>query len=81
MASKSARAAEAASRARRLVSLAARAAAPIDFVATGLIGGTKIDEAVICGRLDGPSTARIGSVSWRVPLREFEIGKGGASCR
>ncbi len=58
----------------------AGATAPIDLAATGLIGGTKIDEVVICGRLDAPSTARIGAVSWRVSLREFEIGKGGASC-
>lgn len=57
-----------------------KTAAPVDFVATGLIGSIKIDEAVICGRLDGPSAARIGSVSWRVSLREFEIGKGAASC-
>ena len=50
---------------------------PIDFVATGLIGEIKIDERVICGRLDQPTSIHIGSVSWRVRLNSFEIGKGG----
>ena len=53
---------------------------PIDFVATGLIGSVKIDERVVCGRLDGPISAHIGSVSWLVSLRDFEVGKGAASC-
>ena len=50
---------------------------PIDFVATGLIGEIKIDERVICGRLDQPTSIHIGSVSWRVQLNSFEVGKGG----
>jgi hypothetical protein len=50
---------------------------PIDFVATGLIGEIKIDERVICGRLDQPTSMHIGSVSWRVSLNTFEVGKGG----
>ena len=50
---------------------------PIDFVATGLIGEIKIDERVICGRLDQPTSIHIGSVSWRVSLNSFEVGKGG----
>ena len=50
---------------------------PIDFVATGLIGEIKIDERVICGRLDQPTSIHIGSVSWRVRLNSFEVGKGG----
>jgi hypothetical protein len=50
---------------------------PIDFVATGLIGEIKIDERVICGRLDQPTSIHIGSVSWRVSLNTFEVGKGG----
>ena len=53
---------------------------PIDFVATGLIGGTKIDETVVCGRLDAPVTAHIGSVSWRVKAHEFGARKDGKSC-
>jgi hypothetical protein len=53
---------------------------PIDFIATGLIGATKIDEAVVCGRLDAPASARIGAVSWRVKLHDFAVGKGGPTC-
>ncbi|WP_158818359.1 hypothetical protein [Methylocapsa sp. S129] len=53
---------------------------PIDFLATGLVGGTKIDEAVLCGRLDGPASAHIGAVSWRVSLHAFEARKDGATC-
>jgi hypothetical protein len=53
---------------------------PIDFIATGLIGAIKIDEAVVCGRLDASASAHIGSVSWRVKLHEFTIGRGGATC-
>lgn len=57
-----------------------KTAVPIDFVATGLLGSVKIDERVVCGRLDGPISAHIGSVSWVVALHDFEVGKGGASC-
>jgi hypothetical protein len=53
---------------------------PIDFLATGLIGGTKIDEAVLCGRLDAPASAHIGAVSWRVRLHAFEVRRDGATC-
>jgi hypothetical protein len=57
-----------------------KTSAPIDFIATGLIGATKIDEAVVCGRLDAPASAHIGAVSWRVRLHDFTIGKGGSTC-
>ncbi|MFZ1964415.1 MAG: hypothetical protein WAU78_13295 [Roseiarcus sp.] len=57
-----------------------KTAAPIDFLATGVNAYVKIDEAVICGRLDAPSSARIALASWRVVLRGFEVGKGGPSC-
>jgi hypothetical protein len=53
---------------------------PIDFVATALVGDTKIDERVLCGRLDAPASSRIGANHWRVRLHDFEVGKGGASC-
>ena len=49
---------------------------PIDFLATGLNGGTKIDERELCGRLDAPFSSHIGSVPWRVSLHGFEVGKG-----
>ena len=62
------------------VLLAEKTPVPIDFLATGLVGGTKIDEAVLCGRLDGPASAHIGAVSWRVSLHAFEARKDGATC-
>ena len=57
-----------------------RTSAPIDFVATALVGDVKIDERVLCGRLDGPANSRIGANNWRVRLHDFEVGKGGSSC-
>lgn len=55
---------------------------PIDFVATGLIGDIKIDEIVVCGRLDAPVTARIASGAWRVSLNRFSVRSSeGAGCR
>ena len=53
---------------------------PIDFLATGLVGETKIDEAVMCGRLDAPVSTHIGAISWRVSLHAFEARKAGATC-
>jgi len=53
---------------------------PIDFLATALVGATKIDEAVLCGRLDAPTSAHIGAISWRVSLHAFEARKDGATC-
>jgi hypothetical protein len=53
---------------------------PVDFIATGLIGAIKIDEAVLCGRLDAPTSAHIGAVAWRVRLHDFEVRKDGATC-
>ena len=57
-----------------------KTAVPIDFVATGLIGEIKIDERVICGRIDAPVKGHIGSVSWRVSLNTFTVGKGDGTC-
>lgn len=62
------------------VTVVERTSLPIDFVATALVGDVKIDERVLCGRLDGPASSRIGANNWRVRLHEFEVGKGGASC-
>lgn len=53
---------------------------PINFLATGLVGGTKIDEAVLCGRLDAPFSARIGAMSWKVRVHDFEVAKDGVKC-
>ena len=68
-----------------------KTAAPVDFVATGLIGDIKIDEVVICGSLDAPASSRIASGSWRVSLNRFVVrrneqatpaasGEGGLGC-
>jgi hypothetical protein len=54
---------------------------PVDFVATALIGDIKIDEIVVCGRLDAPATARIASGAWRVSLNRFSVRPNGESCR
>jgi len=52
-----------------------KTAAPIDFLATGYVGGTKIDEIWVHGKLDGPVSQRIGATSWVVTLNGFEAGK------
>ncbi len=64
---------------------------PVDFVATGLIGDIKIDEIVVCGRLDAQAIARIASGAWRVSLNRFSVrpsgdapptaGEGGLGCQ
>jgi hypothetical protein len=51
-----------------------KTAAPIDFLASGMIGEIKIDERDIHGRLDAPVTQRIGATSWTVWLNGFEAG-------
>jgi hypothetical protein len=58
-----------------------KTSAPVDFTATGLIGNIKIDEVKLCGRLDGPSSTRIASGSWRVSLSRFSVGEGLHTCR
>jgi hypothetical protein len=58
-----------------------RTPAPVDFVATGLIGNIKIDEVRLCGRLDAPASTRIASGSWRVSLNRFAVRQDGQECR
>ena len=62
------------------ITVVEKTAQPINFLVTGLNGGTKIDETEICGRLDAPIAAHIGSVPWRFWLNGFEVGKGAGSC-
>ena len=62
------------------ITVTEKTAQPIDFLVTALNGGTKIDETEICGRLDAPILARVGSTAWRFSVNGFEIGKGGADC-
>ncbi len=62
------------------ITVTEKTAQPINFLVTGLNGGTKIDEAEICGRIDAPISAHIGSVPWRFRVNSFELGKGGADC-
>ena len=56
-----------------------KTSAPIDFVATGLVGDIKIDERVVNGALGAPVTQRIGGTSWTVWLREFDVGTAPAA--
>jgi hypothetical protein len=51
-----------------------KTAAPVDFLATGYVGGTKIDEVWVQGKLNEPTSQRIGAVSWTVRLNGFEPG-------
>jgi hypothetical protein len=62
------------------VAVVEKTAQPISFLVTGLNGDIKIDETEICGRLDAPIAAHIGSVPWRFWLNGFEVGKGAGSC-
>jgi hypothetical protein len=62
------------------VSVVERTSAPLNFVATGFIGGTKIDEIVLCGRLDGPISSRIAAGSWRIVLSQFEVADSATRC-
>ncbi len=62
------------------ITVTEKTAQPIDFLVTALNGGTKIDETEICGRLDAPIPARVGSTAWRFWVNDFELGKGGGSC-
>jgi hypothetical protein len=58
-----------------------KTSAPVDFIATGLIGNIKIDEVKLCGRLNAPSSTRIASGSWRIALSRFSVGEGLEACR
>lgn len=51
-----------------------KTSAPIDFVATGLVGDIKIDEIRVCGRLGAPVSGHIYSGSWRISLNRFTVG-------
>jgi hypothetical protein len=62
------------------ITVTEKTAQPINFLVTGLNGGTKIDETEICGRTDLPVVTRVGSVPWRFWVNGFEVGKGGGSC-
>jgi hypothetical protein len=63
------------------LSAAEKTSEPVDFVATGLVGDIKIDEVVICGRLDAPARNRIASGAWRVSLNRFSVRQSGQDCR
>ena len=62
------------------ITVSEKTAQPINFLVTALNGGTKIDETEVCGRLDAPIVARVGSTAWRFWVNGFEVGKGGANC-
>ena len=58
-----------------------KTSAPFDFVATGFIDRIKIDEVVVCGRLDMPLAERIAAGSLRVSLSRFAVGTGVDTCK
>jgi hypothetical protein len=62
------------------IAVVEKTAQPINFLVTGLNGDIKIDETEICGRLDAPIAAHVGSVPWRFWLNGFQVGKGAGSC-
>ena len=53
---------------------------PIDFVAAGLLDPIKIDEIVLCGRLDAPVAQRIAAAALRLSLNQFAAGTGLGDC-
>jgi hypothetical protein len=53
---------------------------PVDFVITGLIDSIKIDEIVICGRLDGDIETKIAAGAKRLSLNRFTARQVGAGC-
>ncbi len=57
-----------------------KTSAPVDFIATGLVGNIKVDEVKLCGRLDAASSTRIASGSWRIALSRFSVGEGLQAC-
>ena len=52
-----------------------KTAAPVDFLAAGFVGGTKIDEIEVKGILETPFVHHIGATCWIVRLYGFEAGK------
>lgn len=55
-----------------------KAAAPIEFVAPGYVGGTKIDELVVTVCPGKSDARRISNSAWTVALIDFEPGKAEA---
>jgi hypothetical protein len=52
----------------------------IDFVAAGLLDPIKIDEIVLCGRLDMAVSQRIAAAALRISLNQFAVGTGLGGC-
>ena len=55
------------------VSLDDKVAMPLAIVATGWIGGTKIDEIVLCAKPGAPLETRIAAAAWKVTLRRIDV--------
>jgi hypothetical protein len=62
------------------VRLSEKTPVPIDFVAAGLLDPIKIDEIVLCGRLDMPVAQRIAAAALRLSLNQFAVGTGLGGC-
>jgi hypothetical protein len=57
-----------------------KTAVPVDFVAAGLLDPIKIDEIVLCGKLDAPVSQRIAAAALRLSLNQFAVGTGLGGC-
>jgi hypothetical protein len=62
------------------VHVSEKTSVPIDFVAAGLLDPIKIDEIVLCGRLDMPVSQRIAAAALRLSLNQFAVGTGLGGC-
>jgi hypothetical protein len=62
------------------VHVSEKTAVPIDFVAAGLLDPIKIDEIILCGKLDAPVAQRIAAAALRVSLNQFAVGTGLGGC-
>ena len=62
------------------VHVSEKTSVPVDFVAAGLLDPIKIDEIVLCGKLDMPVAQRIAAAALRLSLNQFAVGTGLGGC-
>jgi hypothetical protein len=62
------------------VHVSEKTAVPVDFVAAGLLDPIKIDEIIVCGKLDMPVAQRIAAAALRLSLNQFAVGTGLGGC-
>jgi hypothetical protein len=62
------------------VHVSEKTSVPVDFVAAGLLDPIKIDEIILCGKLDAPVAPRIAAAALRLSLNQFAVGTGLGGC-